>query len=554
MTRQAVALVGLWNGQDLLDAVSTASKWLDANRDQINALNVFPVPDGDTGTNMSLTLRAAVEEAMKLTPEERAIAGLVASKIAYGALMGARGNSGVILSQVLRGFAKAIEGLEAIDGGDVARGLESAQAMAYRAVMKPVEGTMLTVIRVAAERAVAAALRTPALDVVLTAAEDGAKEALAETPKLLDLLRQAGVVDAGGQGLCVMLDGIHRFARGETLPAVESLAAIGAEMDFLDRIDDLHGEDAFGYCTNFMVFGQDIDFEKARTDFAAMGQSAVIVGDDTVIKVHIHTLNPGQLLDYAIQYGDLGQIKIDNMASQTEALTEQRAHTTPPTPNEHYGKQAVLAVAAGDGIAQALRALGATDIVQGGQTMNPSIEELLEAVERAPTSEVILLPNNSNIVMAAQQVPGLSSKHVLVVPTRSIPQGLVALTAFNSEGLIEANVEAMTESLADVQTIEISRADKDASVDGLDVKRGQVIGLLDDRLVAGGDEMSAVTIQTLSLADLKRAELLTIFFGHDAKRADAEQIANLIGKEHPKLTVEVYDGGQPHYGFVISVE
>jgi DAK2 domain fusion protein YloV len=554
MTSQAVASVGVWNGQHLLDAVSTASKWLDANRDQINALNVFPVPDGDTGTNMSLTLRAAVDEALKLSPEERENAGLVASKIAYGALMGARGNSGVILSQVLRGFAKAIEGLDSIDGRDVARGLESAQLMAYRAVMKPVEGTMLTVIRVAAERAVAAALRTSALDIVLTAAEDGAKEALADTPKLLDLLRQAGVVDAGGQGLCIMLDGIHRYARGESLPAVESLAKLGVEMGFLDRIDELHGEDAFGYCTNFMVFGQDIDFEKARTDFAAMGQSAVIVGDDTVIKVHIHTLNPGKVLDYAIQYGDLGQIKIDNMASQTEALADQRAEVAPRTSNEHYGKQAVLAVAAGDGIAEALRALGAAEIVSGGQTMNPSVEELLEAVERAPTSEVILLPNNSNIVLAAQQIPALSSKHVLVVPTRSIPQGLVALTAFNSEGSIEANVEAMSESLADVVTVEISRADKDASVDGINVIRGQVIGLLDDRLVAGGDDMTAVTIKTLNMANLNRAELLTIFFGDDASRTDAEHIEKLVLEEHPKLTVEVYDGGQPHYGFVISVE
>jgi DAK2 domain fusion protein YloV len=554
MTSQAVASVGVWNGQHLLDAVSTASKWLDANRDQINALNVFPVPDGDTGTNMSLTLRAAVDEALKLSPEEREIAGLVASKIAFGALMGARGNSGVILSQVLRGFAKAIEGLDSIDGRDVARGLESAQLMAYRAVMKPVEGTMLTVIRVAAERAVAAALRTSALDIVLTAAEDGAKEALADTPKLLDLLRQAGVVDAGGQGLCVMLDGIHRYARGESLPAVESLAKLGVEMDFLDHIDELHGDDAFGYCTNFMVFGKDIDFEQARTDFAGMGQSAVIVGDDTVIKVHIHTENPGKVLDYAIQYGDLGQIKIDNMAIQTEVLTDQRAEVRPRTSNDHYGKQAVLAVAAGDGIAEALRALGATEIISGGQTMNPSVEELLEAVERAPTSEVILLPNNANIVMAAQQVPVLSTKHVLVVPTRSIPQGLVALTAFNSEGAIEANVEAMSESLADVKTVEISRADKDASVDGIKVTRGQVIGLLDDRLVASGEDMTAVTIKTLNMANLNRAELLTIFFGDDASRTDAEHIEKLILEEHPKLTVEVYDGGQPHYGFVISVE
>jgi uncharacterized protein len=554
MNRQATEAVGVWNGQNLLDAVSTASEWLDANRDQINALNVFPVPDGDTGTNMSLTLRAAVDEAHKLTPDERANAGLVASKIAYGSLMGARGNSGVILSQVLRGFAKEIEGLDEIDGRDVARGLDGAQEMAYRAVMKPVEGTMLTVIRVAAEQAAAAATLTPALDVILTAAEAGAKEALANTPKLLDLLRQAGVVDAGGQGLCVMLDGIHRFARGEALPNIAPFAALGAEMTFLDRIEDLHAEDAFGYCTNFMVFGKDIPFDQARTAMATMGQSAVIVGDESIIKVHIHTLNPGQVLEYAMQFGDLGQIKIDNMAMQTEVLSNQRAAATMVRHEQPYGKQTIIAVAAGDGIAEALRALGANDIISGGQTMNPSIEELLTAVERAPTTEVILLPNNPNIVLAAEQVPELATKHVRVVPSRSIPQGLAALSTFNSEASIDVNVAEMTDALVAVRTVEISRADKSASVDGVDVSKGQIIGLLDDVLVAGGDDLTDVTIKTLNLANLTNAELITIFFGNDATRAHAEQVEKIIAGEYPKMAIEVYDGGQPHYGFVISVE
>ncbi len=552
MNSSATEAVGVWSGQHLLDAVSTASEWLDANRDQINALNVFPVPDGDTGTNMSLTLRAAVEEAQKLPPEDRQKAGLVASKIAFGSLMGARGNSGVILSQVLRGFAKEIEGLDEIDGRDIARGLNGAQEMAYRAVLKPVEGTMLTVIRVAAEQAGAAAARTPSLDMILMAAEAGAKEALANTPKLLDLLRQAGVVDAGGQGLCVMLDGIHRFARGEALPKIETYAALGAEMDFLDKIGDLHGEDAFGYCTNFMVFGKEIPFERARSDLAAMGQSAVIVGDESIVKVHIHTLNPGQVLEYAIRYGELGQIKIDNMATQTEILTEQR--TAAVQTIQHYGHQSILAVAAGNGVADALRSLGATDVIRGGQTMNPSVEEMLEAVNRAPTEDVILLPNNPNIVLAAQQIPDLTKKRVKVVPSRSIPQGLAALTTFNSEASLEENVAEMTAAIGAVQTVEISRADKDASVKGVKVVKGQPIGLLDDHLVAGGGDLVGVAIDTLGLTNLDRAELITIFYGHDATRSDAEQVEKLIAEKYPKMSIEVYDGGQPHYGFVISVE
>ncbi|MFL5761038.1 MAG: DAK2 domain-containing protein [Thermomicrobiales bacterium] len=553
MNRQAAEAAGVWNGQHLLDAVSTASQWLDANRDQLNALNVFPVPDGDTGTNMSLTLRAGVDEANKLSPEDRTGAGVVAARIAHGSLMGARGNSGVILSQVLRGFAKEIDGLDEINGLDIARGLYGAQLMAYRAVMEPVEGTMLTVIRVAAERAATAAASTPALDAILTAAETGAKDALANTPRLLDMLRQAGVVDAGGQGLCVMLDGIHRFARGEALPKVTAFASLGAEMNFLDRIDDLHGEDAFGYCTNFIIFGKAIPFETMRAEIAEMGQSAVIVGDESIVRVHLHSLNPGQLLDYAIQYGDLDQIKIDNMSLQTGTLTAQRAAFSSRN-TQAFGKQTVLAVAAGDGISEALRSLGADEVVRGGQTMNPSIEELLEAVERALTNDVILLPNNPNVVLAAEQIPDLTTKHVQVVPSRSIPQGLAALTTFNAEASIDANVAEMTEALAAVHTVEISRAGKDASANGVDVKRSQVIGLVDDRLVAGGDDLNRVTIDTLNHASLDRAELVTIFYGHDATQMDAEQVRALILERYPKMMIEVYDGGQPHYRFVISVE
>ncbi len=566
----APTVPAVWDGGALLGAITAATDRLSVNRDAVNALNVFPVPDGDTGTNMGLTMRAAVDEARNgLAPG--AGAGEIAAKIAYGALMGARGNSGVILSQVFRGFAKAIEGRQEIDGRDLAKALAGAREMAYKAVMRPVEGTMLTVVRVAAERAEVVAERTPALLTVLADAVHGAQHALATTPDLLDILRQAGVVDAGGQGIVYILEGMERYARGEGAVTVgeETTPAhpLGQDMAFLDQIEELHGDDAFGYCTNFMVFGEGIDFEHSRSALAAMGQSAVIVGDDTVLKVHIHTLNPGQVLDYALGLGSLDQIKIDNMQAQTRSLSAQRDATRddggasvpatprPPVPDpQPIGSQAVLAVAAGDGLAAALRSMGATGIVAGGQTMNPSIEELLAAVAAAPTDEVILLPNNSNIVLTANQVPELTSKRVGVVPSRSVPQGLAALAAYNADEALEDNVREMTAALAGVRTIELTRAVRDATLNGVSVREGQVIGLLDDCLVASGDDPTAVACATLEEANLDEAELVTIFTGEGAKPEHTADLRASIVANHPDTAVEVYDGGQPHYRFVIAVE
>ncbi|MGH2559595.1 MAG: DAK2 domain-containing protein, partial [Thermomicrobiales bacterium] len=427
IARKDGATGATWNGKSLLEGLIAATDWLTTNRDRVNALNVFPVPDGDTGTNMAHTMRSALDEAHKLSAVEKLHAGQVATKSAYGALMGARGNSGVILSQVFRGFATGITGLEEFDGRDLVRALEGAREMAYSAVMHPVEGTMLTVIRVAAERAGAVATRRSSLPAILAAALDGSRQALAATPEMLDILKQAGVVDAGGQGLVLILEGFDYVARGEGIPpAASAEELIGTRMAFLDHIGELHGEDTLGYCTNFMIFGQQIDFPRVRAELAELGRSAVIVGDETVVKVHIHALNPGQVLDYAIRWGELGQIKIDNMNAQTDALSaqrqtaQQREASTSSEP--HVGRQAVLAVTSGAGLADALRSMGATGIVAGGQTMNPSVEELLVAVDATAADEVILLPNNPNIIMAANHVPELTTKRVRVVPSRSAPQ------------------------------------------------------------------------------------------------------------------------------------
>src|SRR5690606_4453855 len=386
---------------------------------------------------MALTMKGALD-ALEGLPLD-ATAGDVASRLAYGALMGARGNSGVILSQILRGFANGIGDAREIDGRDLARALDGARETAYKAVMRPVEGTMLTVIRGAAAAAKAASEQSPAVLEVLSAARAGAQEALDGTPNQLDILRQAGVVDAGGQGVVYILDAFVRSANGDTeLLGEESTGEIASDMAFLDMVDETHGEDAFGYCTNFMVFGRGIDAEKSRAEIAAMGQSAVIVGDDTMLKVHIHTLNPAEVLAYALRLGDLDQIKIDNMSLQTEALTSQRRQTAgkpaAPTVSDEdpaHGDLAIIAVAAGKGISEALYSLGVTSISEGGQTMNPSTQELLDAVEATSARQIILLPNNKNIIMTANQVAELTDKDVRIVPTRSIPAALAALTAFN---------------------------------------------------------------------------------------------------------------------------
>ncbi len=554
----------VWNGLQLLDAVAVATTWLDANRERVNALNVFPVPDGDTGTNMALTMNAAVAEARGLTEDAQASATAVAAKLAYGALMGARGNSGVILSQVLRGIASGVDGCDEIDGRDLAQALTSAKEMAYKAVMKPVEGTMLTVVRVAAEHAATSARKSPAMATVLAAAVKGAEEALAETPRQLDILRQAGVVDAGGQGIVYILDGIQRFATGESLPASpdDNDESLGERMDFLAKVEDLHGEDAFGYCTNFVVLGKGIDVEACRLDLAKMGDSAVIVGDDQTLKVHIHALNPGTILDYAVALGELSQIKIDNMQQQTRELTRQRSapraikedlvnETEDDSPT---GLQAILAVAAGDGLGQALRSMGASAIVAGGQTMNPSIEELLGAVDGLDRDEVIILPNNPNIVLTANQIADLTSKRIRVVPSRSVPQGIAALSAFNDSAQIDENVTAMTRALKQVRTVELTKAVRDAEIDGVSVKDGEVIGLLDGRLIASGDDLLRIGCLAIQQVNMDDYELVTIFSGADTSDVEIRGLADSVRQRYAGIGVEVHSGGQPHYDFVIAIE
>ncbi len=551
----------VWNGKTLRDGFIFAADYLQHHRDHVNALNVFPVPDGDTGTNMALTMQGALDAVADTAPD--ATVGQIAERLAHGALMGARGNSGVILSQILRGFATGLDAAIEMDGRDLARALANASATAYKAVMRPVEGTMLTVTRGAADAARESSAAHPAIADVLRAARHGAQMALDKTPEQLDILRQAGVVDAGGQGVVYLLDGLLRSALGDTnLPDVSRIAgAPGEEMAFLDMVDDLHGEEAFGYCTNFMVHGTNIDTDSARNAIAAMGQSAVIVGDDSALKVHIHALNPGEVLSYALRFGELDQIKIDNMSLQTETLSAQRKAVSaraarPPVDAADlvHDDIAIIAVAAGAGISEALISLGVTSIVSGGQTMNPSTKELLEAVETAPANQVILLPNNKNIIMAANQVANLTGKTVRVVPTRSIPAALSALTTFNTDQSLDDNVADMIAAMDDSCAVAITRAVRDVDLHGLPVTAGQVIGLVNDELATAGDDELDVVRRTMTAAEVDDPELFTVFVGENVSQDDATSLESLLAETWPNAEIEVHHGGQPHYRFIVSIE
>ena len=551
-----------WSGAALIGALETAVAHFEPHVAAVNALNVFPVPDGDTGTNMFLTIQAAVREAQRLNHGSQPRADEVLAGAAHGALMGARGNSGVILYQILTGIAESCQGAAHLDGRVLAAGLRRAADLAYRAVVNPVEGTMLTVIRAAAEAAEIAAAKDSSLSTVLAAALDTAEDTVRRTPELLDILRQAGVVDAGGQGLAILLAGLQRFAEGTTLsiPSDETVpvsTAPAAEMDFLDHLDELHDAEEFGYCTNFLLTGDNLPVEEVRRRITELGTSAVVVGDKTMLKIHVHSEHPGTILEIALGYGELHQVRIDNMTAQTRALLEDRhaAHPTAVAPSPADTTDiALVAVASGDGLTEALRGMGATAVVPGGPTVNPSTEEILRVIAALPQRQVILLPNDSNVIPTARQVERLTDRTIRVVPSRSVPQGISALAAFNFDSDLEENVASMTEALGMVRSLALTRATRSAEIDGVRVEQGQFIGLLDDRLRAGGEDPVEVVLAVLAEADPDQAELLTVFVGEPASPDLAGRVAEAIGDAYPNLTIEVAAGDQPHYDLIIALE
>lgn len=543
---------GLCNGMGLQAAVKGAATWLTLHAAEVNALNVFPVPDGDTGTNMSLTVESALKEA-EASPLHGA--GEIAIALSHGALMGARGNSGVILSQIIRGVARILEGRDSFDGIVLAQALQAATETAYRAVSKPVEGTILTVIRECGEAAAMAARQEPSLLFVLKEAVDAAWDSVQRTPDLLPVLKQAGVVDAGGQGLAVFLEGMYYHFTGELEQHVQ-----GAEIPFPEEMAfiDVHGEEEFGYCTNFVMLGQDLPVEQVRDQISRLGRSTVVAGDEHMIKVHVHTEHPGTVLDYAVGLASLHQIEITNMDEQRAGLRPQppAAAAVPPTvlPELKPHPTMIIAVSPGEGLDEVLCSVGAAATVAGGQTMNPSAEELFQTIQSLPCNEIIVLPNNSNVTMTARQAAALSSKDVRVVPTETIPQGIAALVAFNYEADLDRNVAAMEEAAASVQTAEITRAIRDASLNGIQVKEGQVIGLLNGVLEAAGESEQEVIDDILHRMGAAELELISLYYGEDITAEQAEEMAARIQDGYPDQEVELVYGGQPYYCYILSAE
>jgi DAK2 domain fusion protein YloV len=535
------------NGRHFLEALQSATSWFEQELDGVNALNVFPVPDGDTGTNMHLTMVAAIKD---VAPADHL--GQVAERIYKNALMGARGNSGVILSQILRGLAQGLGPLESARPADLVAALGQAATTAYKAVMKPVEGTLLTVIRELAEGL--APGEQADFRELLTGAAQAARASVDRTPTLLKTLRDAGVVDAGGYGLLVLVEGARRYVCGETLVQTQVAARVQAPTI---AFKDIHGPDDFGYCTNFLLEGQGIPFERVRETIGGMGASAVIVGDDTTVKVHIHALRPGDVLNFAVQYGELSHIEITNMDHQRRDLHQAEAQAAAPSKaggDEPASAVGVVAVAPGEGLRRIFESMNVGAVIAGGQTMNPSIQDLVQAVEALPQREVIILPNNSNILLAARQVSELTSKRVEVVPSKTLPQGIAAMMAFNYVRSFDDNVGAMGRALRQVKTAEITTAVRDATVNDVVVKAGQTIGLLDDLLVESGDSADAVIDAILGRMELDEAEVLTIYYGGETNAQQAQALAERIAQGHPDLAVEVKSGGQPFYDYILSAE
>lgn len=539
------------DGQEFRDMFAAGGTWLEKSVPDINAINVFPVPDGDTGTNMFLTVRSVLEEADRVSSNS---VSPIAKAMAQGALMGARGNSGVILSQFFRGLAKGLDEKETITGSDFAVALDEACQAAYRGLSQPVEGTMLTVIKDASKAAQEASKKTPDdLTGVAEAAVDAAKDSVARTPMLLDVLREAGVVDAGGQGVYVLLEGVLRYLEGK----VEEMRYRRPQMVAADLPVVAHAapmmtaevEEPYGYCTNFLLEGTKLDPDKVRKKMESKGQSVVVVGDETTVRVHIHTYDPGGIIRYATSLGTLHQLQIQNMDDQHVGFVEMQKDRL------LNSEMAVIVVAAGGGMMEVFRSLGAAAIVLGGQTMNPSVQEILQAVEAVPSQKVIILPNNKNIILAASQVQLLTSKEIAVIPARTMPQGIAALIAFNYEGDMEENVKAMEEAIATVKTVEITQAARSTKLQGLKIKKGQVIAVLDDeKLLAADDNIDEVLFEALDKAGIGSVEVVTLYYGADIEAAQAEQMIQKIRDKHPEKQVEIVAGGQQHYYYIVSLE
>ena len=540
-----------FTGRELREMFCAATRRLEKNATVINALNVFPVPDGDTGTNMLLTMRSTMAEAAGCLDTD---ASAVSQAMAKGALMGARGNSGVILSQMMKGFAKGLAGQASFGPVEIANAFDQASIAAYEALGKPREGTMLTVMKdVAAAANSCAAGAGDDLAGMMDTVVGEARESVKRTPELLDVLKEAGVVDAGGEGIAAILEGMLLCLRGEDEGAeltVEDVAPapVVKQPAFVAAKSMAMEEPTYGYCTELFIKGTDLNQTQIRRWVESVGESVIVVGDEETIKIHVHTPHPGSVIEFAVSLGSLHDLKIENMDDQHEEFLQARRAPLPAS------DISVVAVVAGAGLENVFRSLGTTAIISGGQSMNPSCADILQAIDSVPSDKVIVLPNNKNVIPSAEQAAALAKKHVEVLATRSIPQGLSALVGFNCESEMELNIKEMGKAQQQVRSVEITNAVRDTTIGDLDIKEGDFIGLVDGNIKVTGDSLDEAVFSALQAVDAASAELASLFYGDEVDGDEAAELGEALSKVYPELEIEIVQGSQPHYSYVMSVE
>lgn len=547
------------NGIQFADMVQMGAHHLFQNADYVDALNVFPVPDGDTGTNMNLSMTSGAKETAAHTNEH---IGKTAQALSKGLLMGARGNSGVILSQLFRGFGKSIEQLDVLNAKQFADALNYGVETAYKAVMKPVEGTILTVAKDSARKAVEVSEDVDDIRELMEAIVIEAKKSLDRTPDLLPVLKEVGVVDSGGQGLVFVYEGFLASLKGEALPS----KTIGTSMDdlvsaehhmnvqgFMDTADI-----EFGFCTEFMVRFEEgkKEFNETafRNDLSEYGDSLLVISDDEIAKIHIHSETPGEVLTYGQQYGDLIKIKIENMRQQHTEIVGEGYSSEATAKKAEIHPYAIVTVAMGPGVSELLKSLGASAIIEGGQTMNPSTEDIVKAVEAVGAERVLILPNNKNIVMAAEQAAEILGIEAAVVPTKTIPQGMAAILAFNPQATVDENKNNMTEAYAHVKTGQVTFAVRDTSIDGVEIKKDDFMALAEGKIVLSNPSLKEVTTSLIQSLMDEEAEIVTVIYGEDVSEEEANEFAAFIEAQYGDVEVEVYNGKQPLYPYILSVE
>ena len=552
--------------QDFRAMVEIGEMRLSENAEFVNSLNVFPVPDGDTGTNMMLSFKSGAERVANSTATT---VGDLAQDLAKGLLMGARGNSGVILSQLFRGFSKAVVGKEVITGEELAQAFTNGVETAYKAVMKPVEGTILTVARESAKRGVRKLETSNDIIEVMGSVLRGAEKSLAKTPDLLPVLKEVGVVDSGGQGLVFIYNGFFEALTGEDVP-VQSLQSNKIDLTSVAHhesgVDYEHvstGDIKFGYCTEIMVKigeGETVvdtfDYDTFRNYLNELGDSLLVVADDEIIKVHVHTERPGEVMNYGQRFGSLMKVKVDNMRLQhEEVLKTDYTAKVKEAVQKQKAEYGIVAVAAGEGVQELFKSMGVTTIINGGQTMNPSTEDILQAVKEAHAEKVIVLPNNKNIQMAANQAAEVSEDAaVAVVATRTISEGLASLLAFNPEASLEDNQAAMSEQMALVSSGQITNAVRDTNIDGVEIKKDDFMGIVDGKILVSIADRKEATLATIDKMIDEDSEILTIIYGEDADASEVEEITEAVEAKYPDVEVEVHEGNQPVYTYLLSVE